>query len=294
MIEGIQTEVASWGISFLHQIYIDIKWGFIRVQTTTGPGGNDVLLIGEVTVPDPVINLGYIGWNAGTSDGPGLTIYNFAHHNWDQHIGSQFMIKQMLAMGDYHDVVVGGPNGKQAFLVWGPQTDIRSPADALRQLLDAEKLDLVWRDGVITVGQFTATAPIRTLQNELISTEYMEEAARRLNLVIVDGNEHSWFEADGADSRIRDRQIVGYFDIPELATQSDVRNRATEELRRSAAGQSPGALLPLQFDLWRMDPITIIDSLGDSKNVRIEGIRVTINQSTEPSQREELDTSLIV
>lgn len=285
VIEGGSTVVGTFTPGAgLNEFYVEMRWGYIRIQTGQ-------TLVGELTLVDPPIGMGYVGWDAGTI---GLTIYNFAFHDWEIDITSNSLIRAMLATGDYHDAVVGGAESRQFALVWGPQTDIPSPADALRQLLEAEKLALVWRDGIIEIGQFKDTSPLRTLQDEIISSDFVEEAPRQFNLVIVDGNEHSWFEVDSADTRQRDRQIVGYFDIPELLTQVDVTRRTQEELRRSKAGRSPGAEIPLQFDLWRMDPITIVDNSGVERLVRIEGMSVDINQSTTPHQRQTLDTSLIL
>jgi hypothetical protein len=87
--------------------------------------------------------------------------------------------------------------------------------------------------------------------------------------------------------------IQSYFDLPELLTQDDVAERAREEIRRGKLGQSPGGPIPLLLDLWRMDPITWIDANGVSKDVRVEGISVEINQSTQPRQLSTIDTSLL-
>lgn len=231
---------------------------------------------------------GYVGWNKGSD----YTIANFNFSDLERPMYTGDIVKMALAMGDYHDVVV--PQGSEQFaMIWGPQTDLQTPAQALRNALEAEKYELVWRDGQIQVGQFTDVAPVKTITDRIIRTDYVDEANRRINFATVDGNENSWTEVDSVDSQQRDRQIVAYFDLPELKTADAVKARAIEELRRSKLGASPGGDVPLFFDLWRMDPIIWIDNQGRTYNVRVEGISVEINQSTEPFQRSTLDTSLL-
>ena len=242
------------------------------------------------TYPMPhVYKPGYVGFDA--SGDYVITGFNFSDDEYD--LSSEDLIRQALALGDYHDVIVGSAEAKQYALLWGPQTDLPTAEDGLRQLLEGEKLELIWRDGFIEVGQFKDLSPIMVLQNEIISTQELGEANRRINLAQVDGNEDTWMEVDAADTQTRGRMIQAYFDLPELLTKDDVTKRAQEEIRRGKLGQSPGGQIPLMFGLWRMDAITWINNVGVSKDVRIEGIRISINQSDKPSQREELDTSLL-
>lgn len=242
------------------------------------------------TLTDPgIVRPGYCGFGR-SSD---FTVASFIFEDVEYNYLSEDLIRHALALGDYHDVVVGSAEERQFALVWGPQTDLPTAADALRQLLEAGKLELTWRGGFIEVGRFSSTDPIRIIENEVISSQEIGEANRRINLANVDGNSSTWMEVDFLDALLRDRMINAYYDLPELMDEDAVRLRAVEEIRRGKLGQSPGGVLPLQFDLWRMDPITWVDNQGNSKLVRIEGIRVEINQSSQPSQRMTVDTSLI-
>lgn len=238
----------------------------------------------------PILNrIGYVGWEG---DGA-YSVSNFDFTDLEFNYTSKDLIRQALAIGDYHDTIVGSATAKQYALLWGPQTDLPTAADALRNLLEAEKLELIWRDGIIEVGQFKETGAYKTIENRIIQTEEIQSGMRRINLANVDGNEHTWFETDIEDAIARDRMINAYYDLPELLTKDEVRKRAQEEIRRSAMSEAPGGNVPMFFDLWRMDPVLWVDNAGNEKLVRIEGIQVTINQSDKPSQRETLDTSLI-
>jgi hypothetical protein len=250
----------------------------------------DKTLIGNFTDnSNPVDQPGYVGFGSTSA----CTISYFEFKDYEYNWTGEDAVKFALAMGDYHDVSVGDAPEKQYGLVWGPQTDLPTAADALRNVLEASKLDLVWQNGRIVVGKFRNSEIQRILEDEIIETNFITEANRRINFAIVDGNEHTWLDADADDARVRDRQIVAYFDLPELLTKDEVRARVEDELLRAGKGQSPGGTIPLLFDLWRMDALTWIDNLGRSYDVRVEGMSVEINQSTEPSQHQTLDLSLL-
>lgn len=284
---GVETDISTTSISSHNRLRFYCRWGLVQVYSQTGT------LLASISLylqpEDMIVKPGYVGFG-----GSGNTAFsNFHFVDWEYNLTSHDLVRFALAMGDYHDVVVGGPDSRQYALIWGPQTDLPTAADGLRQILEAEKLEVIWRDGFIEVGQFKNLTPVLTIEDRIIETTFKDEAKRRINLAIVDGNEHSWFEADAADSRQRDRQIVAYYDLPELMTQQAVRDRAIEEIRVSSKGQVPGGRTPLFFDLRRMDPIIWVDNLGRTYEVRIEGISVDINQSTAPKQNMTLDTSLL-
>lgn len=231
---------------------------------------------------------GYVGWNGGAA-----TVWDFVFEDLEYNFTSEDLVRQALALGEYFDVKVGGAGGKQFALMWGPQTDLPTAAEGLRNVLEAEKWELIWRDGFIEVGKFTEVGPVKTIENRIIRTEEVHSGNQRINFASIDGNEDTWIEIDTLDALERGRMINAYFDLPELLTEDQVRDRAREEIRRGKLSEAPAGSVPLFFDLWRMDPVNWVDNAGNSKLVRIEGIRVSINQSTEPSQRCELDTSLI-
>lgn len=249
---------------------------------------NGVLVLDGVYPDQPNVKPGYVGFK-----GTRYTITSFSFIDWEAVLNAEELVKTALAMGDYHDVVTGTSTSEELAIIWGPQTDNPTPADGLRNALEAVKWELVWSDSAIRVGQFKDTVITRILQDEIVKTDYVDEANRRINMASVDGNENTWIETDVVDTQLRDRQISAYFDLPELTDQDSVTNRAQEEVRRGQLGRTPGGQVPLIFDLQRMDPITWIDNSGKSTNVRVEGISVEIDQGLKPSQRETLDTSLL-
>lgn len=280
---SITVEIGSAACTGATRLGIRCRWKYYDIYK------NDVLL---TTFYDdsPIINrIGYVGWEGDA----GYKVNRFDFVDLEYNYTSNELIRQALAMADYHDVIVGSTATKQYALMWGPQTDLPTLSDALRNLLEADKLELIWRDGFVEVGQFKSVGALKRIENRIIQTEEVSDGNRRINLSNVDGNEDTWFEVDQPDARARDRMINAYFDLPELLTEDEVRARAIEEIRRSAMAEAPGGLVPLFFDLWRMDPIEWVDNSGNVKQVRIEGIRVMINQSDKPSQRQELDMSLL-
>lgn len=247
-------------------------------------------LVGSVTDDSPVLKTpGYVGWSCNRS----YIVSNFDFKDLEHNYTTEDIVRFALAGGDYHDVVVGSQGSKQYALMWGPQTDLPTLADGLRNTLEADKLELIWRDGIIEVGQFKDETVYKDIENRIIRTEQIQLGNRRINLANIDGNENTWFEIDIVDALLRDRMINAYLDLPELLTQDDVRNRAIEEIRRGKMAEAPGGQLPLFFDLWRMDTVRWVDNAGNSQIVRIEGMKVSIDQGSQPSQRQELDTSLI-
>jgi hypothetical protein len=247
------------------------------------------VLIFSGTYPDqPNVKPGYVGFKA-----TAYTITAFYLDDWEPPLNAEELIRTALAMGDYHDVITGESSSEELAIVWGPQTDAPTPADGLRQALEATKWDLVWTDGRVRVGSFKDTTVTRIIDDRIIKTDYVDEASRRINLASVDGNENTWLENDVVDTQQRDRQISAYFDLPELTDQDSVTERAIEEIRKGKLGRTPGGDVVLYFDLWRMDVVTWIDNAGKSEDVRVEGISAEIEQNMQPSQRETLDTSLI-
>lgn len=284
LINNVETEYNSAACSSdtSPTIRLSIKWTFYQAWV------NGALILDSSYADSVNILPGYVGFKA-----TAYTLSNLAITDWETTLTVDELARTALAMGDYHDVICGSSSAEEVAILWGPQTDIPTAADGLRQALTTLKWEMVWVDGFILIGSFKDLSIVRVLQNEIIKTDYQDEANRRINLASVDGNEHTWIETDVVDTKDRDRQINAYFDLPELSDQDSVRERAVEEVRRGQMGKTPGGELPLQFDLWRMDVITWIDNSGASKNVRIEGMSVTIDQSKTPSQRQTLDTSLL-
>lgn len=279
---NVETILASGGGGGFGKVKVEFRWAVHKVYLN-----GSLLFTHTETVPGS--KPGYVGFSASAA----ATVSNFSAIDYEDILTTEDLVRLSLALGDFHDVVVGGAESKQLAVTWGPQTDIPTPADALLAALTAEKLQLVWRNGIIEIGKFTDNSVKKVIQDTIIQTDYIDSAVQRINFAAVDGNADSWLEFDAVDIRDRDRQINAYFDLPELTDAASVRARAQEEIRRSVVGRSPGGSIILFFDLWRMDVITWIDSTGLSTNVRIEGMDISVNQSKEPKQVQQLDTSLI-
>lgn len=287
---GVETTWATAGVAALStfSLEVDVVYGHYVVKYN----GTQIMNATRSNPAPKVLQSGYSGFY-GNAVSNLCTYKDFQLFDWEVDLTLQDLIKSALAMGDYHDPIVGAAEGKAYAIMWGPQTDIPTVADGLRQALISGKLELVWRDGKIEVGRFTDNSTVKTIQNRIIESAHVEDPTRRINLSVVDGNEHSWIELDTTEIQNRDRQITGYFDLPELLEFGQVKARAQEEIRRGKLGGAPGGSVVMFFDLWRMDAVQWIDNVGNSNKVRVEGMTVEIEQGKEPKQLQTLDTSLI-
>lgn len=279
VIDGVTTELDSWSgsVDSTPKLRIRLRWHQYDVWQ------NDNYIGGGFMEESPGAQ-GYAGF-AGT-----LYDVGYVHiEDYEQDLTTADLIKTALAMGDFHEALVSDAGTKVYGLIWGPQTDVPTIAEGLRKALQIEKLELIWRNGSVVVGKFNDTTPITTIEDTIIESDQVNEANRRLNFAQVDGNDKYWIEVDTADTIRRDRAMVSYFDLPELTDLDAIKERAREEIRRSARGSSPGGTTPLYFDLNRMDTITWIDNQGVEHLVRIEGFSVDINQSTRPHQQQAFD-----
>jgi len=254
-----------------HRVYIngDLE---VTLNTESGTGGKP----------------GYAGVRGTGAD---YNFYNFGFTDWQPAITTNDLIRTLLAMGDFHLPSVAGGEDQQLAVVWGPQTDLNTPAKALQSLCEQYKLSLAWRNNRVEVGQFKELTIVDTYNNEVLEFSQTEEVGQRINLASVDGREDSWIEIDGPDTRFRGRQIVAYFDVPELATDDQVRLRSVEEIRKGVVGSAYECKMPLQFDLWRMDGVVIVDNNGSSYTLRVEGLKVEVDQTDQPRQTMTLELS---
>lgn len=282
VVGGVSTTMSTGtkAISGWFTMKVDFRWGIHRVYI------NGVL---EKTYNEALSgdSPGYAGVRGTAAYG----FYQFSFDDWQRPITTNDLITTLLAMGDFHSPSVAGGEATQLAIVWGPQTDLNTPAKALLSLCEQFKLDLAWRGGRVEVGQFKELTIVHTYENEVIDCTRSEEVGRRINLAAVDGREDSWIEIDGPDTRFRGRQIVSYFDVPELTTDDAVRLRAQEEIRKGVVGSAYEANMPLQLDLWRMDGITITDSNGTAHDLQVEGMKIQIEQGMSPVQRMTLELS---
>jgi hypothetical protein len=252
------------------------------------------VLVGTVSFGDRDWSLtepGYVGFSM-TSPSR-YTIDYFSLQDWEDDLSIADLIKTALALGDFHDATVSDAVDKAYAIIWGPQTDLPSAAEALRQMMVTNKLNLAWRGTGIGVSQFSDPTIVATLQDEIIETEEEDESQQRVNWVQVDGNENFWIQIDVEDAKDRGRMVVAYFDLPELLTLEAVTARAREELSKTTVGNSPGGQIVARYDLWRMDRISWIDNAGNTKDARIEGISFEINQGKTPFQRMRIDNGTV-
>lgn len=298
LVDAVVTfsDVAATEVKLVSSTKITAK---TPAKASTGPEYADVKVTntnGSFGIFEKSFRYAETTWTQPTQDKAtdiAYKVHDFVLTDYEAPLKSIDLIRFALALADYHDAVIGEAENEELEVSWGPQTDIPTPADALRKLLEQYKLYLTWRGGYIHVGKFLDTSIVKTIEDRVISSAEDNEAPKQLNVVMVDGNTHSWIERDNEDIRRRGHQVTKYFDLPELMTLEAVQTRAREELRRSKQGSSPGGETTLYFDLTTMDCVTWIDNTGESKNVRIEGIRVRIKQDRTPSQRAEYDTSLL-
>ena len=150
--------------------------------------------------------------------------------------------------------------------------------------------------GHLHIGKFITGEPLYTIENEIISHDELEEGQSQPNVVLVDGQEHSWQEFDRSDLNARDHAVHSYFDVPELTNAGAVRQRALEEIQQARSSSSPGGEISGRLVLVtnRMDPIFWIDTDGNKYQTRIEGKSVSFSQSLEPRQTAMIDTGAII
>jgi hypothetical protein len=240
----------------------------------------------------PSVYPGYVGvrFYSTTATTFGCDLFSFT--SWETPYTTDSLVKTALSMADLHDYVVSAGEANQVAVVWGPQTDLASPAAALSSLLEQHKLQITWRNGTIEVGQFKENTVVRTIENDAISFELSESSGRRINLSVVDGQEDSYIAIDGLDSRTRGRQIIAYFDVPELKTTEEVVERAEEEVRKGAVATEWIGSTRTYFDLWKMDVVSWVHN-GVARSLRIEAFTVQIKQGHSPQQLSEYTMSPI-
>jgi hypothetical protein len=276
---GTSTNLASWGIGSTPtnpRLNVSTRFGYHYIYYN-----NTLVITHNESVPS--VYPGYVGvrFYSTTATTFGCDLFSFT--SWETKYTSDALVKTALSMADLHDYVVAAGESNQLAVVWGPQTDLSSPAAALSSLLEQHKLQITWRNGTVEVGQFKENTVVRTIQNDALSFELSESSGRRINLAVVDGREDSYIAIDGLDSRSRGRQIVAYFDVPDLATADLVIARANEEIRKGAIATEWIGSTWTYFDLWKMDVVNWVHN-GVSRNLRIESFTVQIKQGNTPQQ----------
>ena len=229
---------------------------------------------------------GYVGISA--SGAHETDTWNFEDWEFDLQLGH--LIEVALALADIHDVAVQTATGRAYAIIWGPSTDVQTPAEALRQILTGLKLEISYQTNKYVVNKYNDRTVVHTLQDNVISSTEEDESKEEINFGIVDGNEHFWMHIDAEDIANRGRQILRRYDVPELLELSAVKQRAEEEVTNSQRTSAPGGDIVMLFDLWPMDYVRWIDNVGNSKVARVDQIDVKINQSKTPFQRMTITT----
>ena len=279
---NVVTTLATYGIgSYLTNPTINVVvrfgWHYVVLNGTTRISHNESV---------PSVYPGYVGIKYYRSTKTGdFGADRLSIVSWETPYDSTDLIKTALAMGDFHDALVDGGTAPQMAVVWGPQTDLATPAAAIESLFTQLKLDMVRRNNVLTVGTFKEPGIVKVIQNESIDFRVTDETGERINLAIVDGQEDTYIAIDDVDTRKRGRQIVAYFDIPELDTTEKVVDRANEEIRKGIIGEKYEGTAALFMDLWRLDAVTWYDPNGVPHDLRIDAIDIDINQSMSPNQK---------
>jgi hypothetical protein len=148
--------------------------------------------------------------------------------------------------------------------------------------------------GKLHIKRFEPSDPLYTIENEVIGYGQISAAQDRVNIVSVDGNIDSWTEYDRDDLTVRDTGVVRYFDLPELRSPGEVRQRALEELKSSRLVNSPGGDLVWDPRYVVKDSAYWIDEDSQKYTVTLEGLKVSFDQGTEPFQRISIDNGNVV
>jgi hypothetical protein len=291
---GSSTTLASYSISggtSSPTIRVQVRYGFHYIYLQRNNSGDTLNLRITHNETTPSVAPGYVGMRYYSASTNNYMADRFALTTWETNYTTDDLVKTALSFADLHDYIVAAGTERQLAIVWGPQTELATPAAALKELFEQHKLNMTWRNGTLTVGQFKELEIVRTIQNESIEFEVTEESGQRINLASVDGQEDSYIAIDGADTRSRGRQIVAYFDVPELDTTEAVVERANEEIRNGVTATRYRGVAPLFFELWRLDGVTWYDPAGDPHDLRIHTIQVTVEQNDEPVQHVEYELS---
>jgi hypothetical protein len=304
-VDGTESPFQVWSrlgsITYPYTLSLDLSWGrYIALLDGLDPLLDVVPTV--MTDVETVTNLtylvqhkGYVGFNGGSTTAVSV-FSHFVFSETARALTATDLFKAALARADYHDVSVdyASPSDVVA-TAWGPGTDMPTVEDALKKLLESEKAVMAFRGGKLRINQYSDyVSPILTVADQIIEFTENNSGDRRINVAIVDGNEHTYISADVTDLQARDAAISQYFDLPELLTAAAAQARAEEEIYRSRIGTSKGGTLVYPFDLEAQDVVTWVDQFGTSQVVRLEGITIDIDQGVKPHQHMEVDTSLVV
>jgi hypothetical protein len=235
-------------------------------------------------------------------------IRNFSVIEWNRKLTTGALLTKLLHWIGW-DRVYTNPELEdinQINVLWGPQSDNDTPAKAFNQLVEASKLDVAWRNGdldpnpndlgvdYVVIDHFGTEDPDYSIEDEILSPAQVNDGQLRPNVVSVDGQTDSWVQYDRADLNVRQWPINGYFDLPELRTPGEVRGRAILEQLNATRASSPGGDVVWRPQYNRLDTIVWTDRDGIPTTCRIEGLKVSWSQGSEPFQHAEIDAGVFV
>jgi hypothetical protein len=239
---------------------------------------------------------GHCGVWARTASGTSYKIRNLSFSDLEADVSSSRLLHMALGYAGYLLAIISPDlsDAMQLDTMWGPQTDNEDPLTALKKIIETNELQVLAKwpfdaSPTIHVDQFTGFETGTTIDDEIISYENVETSLIRPNIVMVDGNEHSWTEYYRPDLLVRDMAVVQYLDLPSLKTQGDVTNRANEELGKGLRSVSPGGTVIWRPTYQRLDNVLWVDQFGETWSMRIEGLEIDFDQGMSPFQRVKID-----
>lgn len=288
-------------------LYVDFRWAKVDVYYNY-----TLVLPVLLTSPEPLV--GFVGFGA-VAQTP-FTITKFRFNEWNKDYTTGGLLARLIAYSGVTQrgaaSAAGSAGGwgvdredaqaKQLNVLWGPQSDLDTPAKAFAQYLGTGNLEAVSTIDssgrqTITIGRFddkTEDDVEVTIDNEIIRHDHTNDGRERPNVVVVDGQVNSWTEYDRADLLNRQREVVRYIDAPELNTPGEVRSRAQNETLDARRYNSPGGEVVFNEVYDRMLPCFWIDEQGNKFFTRIEGIHAEWNLGTQPFQRQSLDMGTFI
>lgn len=274
---------------------VDFRWKNIDVYYN----GHRVI---HHRLANPIMLVGFVGF--GKVDDANFDVHGFNLTEPNRPLATSDLMRRLLHRVEEFGVVISDdlPNADQINVLWGPQSDLDTPAKALQQLLETSKIDIAWRpegsvadpDARFWISRFEKDTGDYTFQDQVIEYTQVNEGRKRPNVVSVDGNDDSWTEYDRADLTTRDRPVNVYLDLPELKNPGEVRARAQQEIIDARRFNSPGGRAVWYPQYTRKDTVYWIDEDDNTFLTLIEGLAVEFNQSLTPFQRATIDTGTFI
>lgn len=295
VVNGTATTLATTSVTAnltSFTMSVQFRWGWIRysLNATTGSYQETGTVRND--------QFGFVGvW----AKSPGYAIAYADFKDYEVKVTTSSLVKMLLIHAGYTQFSVSDDlrDIEQLAILWGPQSDVPTPATALQRLLEGNRQDVVWQPysfnvrGQITIDQFEDTDPEYDIDEEIISVDQADISDVRPNVVLVDGQEDSWTEYSRSDLATRGAAVNEYLDLPDLTTLTDVRAKAQEEKTLAAKGNSLGGLCVWRPWFQRMDSVTWRDHDDNVYLARIEGMDLDLNQGGSPYQHVQMDLAPI-